>query len=118
VEIWRDEALTLEWEWYAVTAAHVRAYTRSFSVENGIPPFEPGVQLGEWSSTAASNLTVQLDATHVAIGVGTNTVIEALHGLSPFAWRHGLCLGVQAETCPAPVEYRLDQVRLAPVAPR
>jgi hypothetical protein len=118
VETWYDEALTFEWEWQAVTTACLRTYARSYSLGNGMPVDAPGVLLGEWTSTATSNITLRIDAARLTLSAGTNAVLDVDHGLSPFAWRHGLCLALQAEVCPAPIEYRLDQIELAgPSAP-
>ncbi|NLF38468.1 hypothetical protein GX586_03425 [bacterium] len=95
---WRDEALTIDVSWDHPTSALVRAFSKTYRVENGLVCGGPGIVDAVLRVTNLTTLLWRVDASGVSIGVpGGPSAGPLPHKLSAFAWRNGCFIG--AQTC-------------------
>jgi predicted Zn-dependent protease len=91
-----DEALVLAWQWNSLTNVILRVYARAVALEQGMPPGECGVPLGELQAPDASDFFWRIDRTAISVWcTSTPQRISAAHGLSAYAWPRGMHLATQ-----------------------
>ena len=111
---WNDENITLEIVWSDSSNAVLRVFTKSYQIEEGLLPNDPGIKIGEKNIITPVNLEIKINKSKINViarSAGMTNSLESVitgrYKLSEFAWRSGVYFSIQTKACGFPIDYEV-----------